>query len=222
VEIKPDDDAFSDKTVRAFQLFQHDKIFRVTGVLAIGDAVFLPESVRISKVTGELGGAAQAGAQVASATSDTPEVQTNLEPSQQGAIQPGDPARITLPGNRSATGTVDRLGKVARLSPGQDNAKPGAATIPAYIRLDDPDATRGLDQAPVRVDVTTAGVESALSVPVTALVGRSGGGFAVEVVRGDGRRELVAVKLGVFDTTAGQVQVDGELAEGDQVVVPSL
>jgi multidrug efflux pump subunit AcrA (membrane-fusion protein) len=72
------------------------------------------------------------------------------------------------------------------------------------------------------VDITTKGVKSALSVPVTALVGKSGGGFAVEVVRDGGRRELVAVELGLFDTTAGRVQVGGELAEGDQVVVPSL
>jgi hypothetical protein len=57
---------------------------------------------------------------------------------------------------------------------------------------------------------------------VTALVGKAGGGFAVEVVRDGGRRELVAVRLGLFDTTAGRVQVEGDLGAGDQVVVPSL
>ena len=72
------------------------------------------------------------------------------------------------------------------------------------------------------MDITTKGVENALSVPVTALVGKSGGGFAVEVVRDGGRRELVAVKLGLFDTTGGRVQVEGDLREGDHVVVPSL
>ena len=71
------------------------------------------------------------------------------------------------------------------------------------------------------MDITTKGVESALSVPVTALVGKSGGGFAVEVVRDGGRRELVAVKLGLFDTAGGRVEVEGELDEGDRVVVPS-
>jgi hypothetical protein len=71
------------------------------------------------------------------------------------------------------------------------------------------------------VDITTEGVADVLSVPVTALVGKSGGGFAVEVVRSDGRRELVAVKLGLFDTAGGRVEVEGELAEDDQVVVPA-
>ena len=242
VDIDPDYNAFTDKTVRAFQLLQHDKGLSVTGYLAIGDAIFLPESVRIAKVSGELGGSAQPtaqpggsaqpsaqpggsaqpGAQVLYATSDTLEVQVDLEASQQGEVKEGDPAQITLPGNKSVTGKVDRFGRVAQVPAGQNN-KASAATIPAYLSLDDPEAARGLDKAPVRVDVTTAGVESALSVPVTALVGKSGGGFAVEVVREGEPRELVTVKLGLFDTAGGRVEVvGGNLAEGDQVVVPSV
>jgi hypothetical protein len=72
------------------------------------------------------------------------------------------------------------------------------------------------------VDIATKGVQNALSVPVIALVGKSGGGFAVEAVRAGGRRELVAVELGLFDTVAGRVEVEGDLREGDDVVVPSL
>ena len=96
------------------------------------------------------------------------------------------------------------------------------ATVPAFISLDDPDAARGLASAPVQVDVMTKGVESALSVPVTALVGKSGGGLAVEVVQADGRRELVAVQVGVFDDAHGRVEVEGDLRQGEHVVVPSL
>ena len=118
----------------------------------------------------------------------------------------------------------DRLGRVAQVPVGQNGSarqQVAAATIPAYISLDDPAAVRGLDKAPVQVEITTRGVESALSVPVTAIVGRSGGGFAVEVVRAGGRRELVAVKPGLFDTAGGRVQVEGDLRVGDRVVVPS-
>jgi hypothetical protein len=177
--------------------------------------------VRIAKVTGELGGSAQPGAQVLSATSDTLEVQVNLDASQQGDVKQGSRAQITLPGNVSVTGKVDRLGTVAQVPAGQ-NQDAGAATIPAYIGLDDPAKAGGLDQAPVQVDITTTGVDNALSVPVTAIVGKSGGGFAVEVVRPGGQHELVAVELGLFDTAAGRVQVKGDLREGDEVVVPSL
>jgi hypothetical protein len=210
---------FTWRTERAVRRLQHHVGLDVTGKLAAGDAVFLPRAVRIAKVTGERGGSARPGAQVAQATSDTLAVQVDLDASQQGQVKQGDRARITLPGRRSVKARVARLGRVAS-SAGKDG-DPGTATIPASVRLDDPAKARRLDRAPVGVEITTRGVESALSVPVTALVGRSGGGFAVEVVRAAGRRELVAVELGLLDDTDGRVQVEGDLAEGDDVVVPS-
>jgi peptidoglycan hydrolase-like protein with peptidoglycan-binding domain len=215
----PRDRAFTRTTKGALEKLQHDRGSHATGALAVDDAIFLPRPVRIAKVTGELGGSARPGARVAQATSDTLDVRVDLEASQQGEVKQGDRARITLPGLRSVKGRVARLGRVAA-SGGKDDDV-GAATLPASIRLDDPEQARGLDRAPVQVDITTKGVASALSVPVTALVGRSGGGFAVEVVRDGGRRELVAVRLGLFDTADGRVQVEGDLAEGDPVVVPS-
>ena len=56
---------FTAKTEKALKELQHDKGFDVTGALELGDAVFLPEPVRIAKVTGELGGSARPGAPVA-------------------------------------------------------------------------------------------------------------------------------------------------------------
>jgi peptidoglycan hydrolase-like protein with peptidoglycan-binding domain len=220
VDIDPDDKDFTWQTAAALKKLQHDEGVDVTGKLALDNAVFLPASARIAKVAGEIGGSARPGAQVARATSDTLDVQVNLDASQQGEVRKGDRAQITLPGNTSVTGKVARLGRVARTAGKDDDA--GGATIPAYISLAEPKKARGLDKAPVQVDITTKGVASALSVPVTALVGKSGGGFGVEVVRSGGRRQLVAVKLGLFDTTDGRVEVEGDVREGDQVVVPSL
>jgi peptidoglycan hydrolase-like protein with peptidoglycan-binding domain len=217
-DIDPGSIDFTWETEKALEELQHDKGSDVTGELDIDDAVFLPRSVRIAKVTGDLGGPARPGAEVAQATSDTLEVQVDLDASQQGEVEKGARARITLPGNTSVKGRVDRLGSVARTA-GQNDV--GAATIPAYIALGDPGKARGLDRAPVQVDITTEGVASALSVPVTALVGKAGGGFAVEVVSDGGQRELVAVELGLFDTADGRVEVEGDLHEGDRVVVPS-
>jgi peptidoglycan hydrolase-like protein with peptidoglycan-binding domain len=219
--IDPDDTEFTSNTEHALEALQHGKGFDVAGTLAVGDAVFLPDTVLIANVAAKLGGPSQPGAAVFDATSDTLEVRVDLEASQQGQVQQGDSARITLPGNRSVTGKVDRLGRVAQVRPGPDN-NVGDATIPAFITLDDAGKAQGLDRAPVQVDITTEGVESALSVPVTAIVGKAGGGFAVEVVGDGGRRELVEVGLGLFDTTAGRVEVDGDVREGDRVVVPSL
>jgi hypothetical protein len=219
-QLDPSSDYYSAATAVALEKLQAKLGEAETGALQFGRAVFLPEPLRIVKVSGQFGGAASPGASVLSGTSDTPEVQVALDPSQQGEVVPGDVAQITLPGNTSVTGKVDRLGTVAQVPAAQNNSA-GQATIPAFISLDNPDKARGLDMAPVRVEITTKGVEDALSVPVTALVGKTGGGFAVEVVRAGGRRELVPVKLGLFDTAGGRVQVDGDLHEGDQVVVPS-
>src|SRR5688572_2679537 len=102
-------DVFTWKTKKALEKLQREKGFDVAGALDLDEAVFLPRSARIAKVTGELGGFAQPGRPVAQATSDTLEVQVDLEPSQQGEVKKGDRARITLPGNRSVKGRVDRL-----------------------------------------------------------------------------------------------------------------
>jgi peptidoglycan hydrolase-like protein with peptidoglycan-binding domain len=220
VDLDPGEDDFTSRTAKALRAFQRDKGFDATGDLAIGDAVFLAEPVRIAKVTGEPGGPARAGAPVLTATSGRLQVMVALDPAEQGDVRAGDRARITLPGNASVTGRVEGFGRVAEVEAGS-GAKPADATVPTYIGLDDPAAARGFDSAPVAVDITTTGVENALSVPVTALVGRSGSGFGVEVVRAGGRRELVAVELGLFDTTGGRVQVEGALHPGDDVVVPA-
>jgi peptidoglycan hydrolase-like protein with peptidoglycan-binding domain len=219
LRIDPGDDAFTSNTEQALKALQRRKGVGVTGELTTEDAVFLPEAVRIARVIGRLGGSAQPGAPVLSATSDKLYVRVNLEASQQGEVKKGDRAQITLPGNTVVTGRVTGFGQVAQAEQG---SQPTAATIPTFIELDQPAKAGGLDQAPVEVDITTKGVDNALSVPVTALVGKSGGGFAVEVVRGGGRRELVAVKLGLFDSAGGRVQVEGDLREGDSVVVPSI
>jgi multidrug efflux pump subunit AcrA (membrane-fusion protein) len=221
VHIEPTESDFTAKTEQALEVLQRSKGLAVTGALVSGDAVFLPEPVRIAKVSDEPGAPAQPGASILTATSDALQVQVNFEPSQQGQVKAGDRAQITLPGNTVVTGKVVGFGRVAEAPAGQGTGA-AEATIPTYITLDDPSKARGLDRAPVQVDITTAGVESALSVPVTSLVGKSGGGFAVEVVHAGGRRELVAVTVGLFDTGGGRVQVEGDLRAGDRVVVPSL
>jgi len=219
-QLDPSSHDFSSETASALEKLQSRLGENPTGSLALGQAVFLPEPVRVAAVTGELAGFARPGSKVLSATSETLEVHLALDPSHQGEVKPGDRAQITLPGNNSVAGKVDRLGRVAEV-PGGQSSGAATATIPAYISLHDPAKARGLDKAPVEVEIRTRGVESALSVPVTAIVGRSGGGFAVEVVRAGGRRELVTVKLGLFDSAGGRVQVAGDLRVGDRVVVPS-
>jgi hypothetical protein len=97
----------------------------------------------------------------------------------------------------------------------------GQATVQVTIRLANPRAAGGLDQAPVQVAITTQAHQRVLAVPISALLARPGGGYAVQLVAG-GDRRLVAVRTGLFDETAGLVEAQGAgLAEGATVEVPA-
>jgi hypothetical protein len=222
-ELDPRSDSFSSTTSYALGKLQEDRGLDWTGSLELGDAVFLPGPLRITKVTATLGTRAGAGAPVGEATSTRRRVDVDLETARASSVDVGDAAAITLPDNRTTTGVVSRVGTVA--SAGEE--EPGGsdssgATIPVAIELDRPRAVGKLDQAPVGVRITTGRVRDALSVPVTALVARAGGGYAVETVAADGRQELVPVRLGMFDPAGGQVQVKSPgLSAGQRVVVPS-
>jgi multidrug efflux pump subunit AcrA (membrane-fusion protein) len=181
--------------------------------------------VRVTTVPATLGGPLQAGHPVLQGTSTTRVVTIALAADQQSLVKVGDQVVITLPDNSTTPGKVTSVGTVATAS-SSSNGRGGNGSSPPTVTVEvqptDAAATGSLDEAPVKVEITTEVVDNALSVPVTALVGKSGGGFAVEVVRADGRRDLIAVKLGLFDSGGGRVQVEGDLHEGDQVVVPSL
>ncbi|MFI5893071.1 efflux RND transporter periplasmic adaptor subunit [Actinoplanes sp. NPDC051513] len=179
------------------------------------DAVVLPGPVRIAGVTAQLGGRAGPGSPLGSAVTTRREVEVKLSASQQAQVKAGNKATITLPDNKVTTGKVSRISTVAEMD------KEGNVTIPAYLTLDKPKDAGTLDAAEVRVQITTAGVKNALKVPVTALIGTDGGGFAVERVDAAGARQTVPVKLGMFDDSSGMVQVTGDLEAGDRVVVPS-
>jgi len=183
--------------------------------LKITDAVVLPGPVRIASVTAQLGGRAVPGSPLGAAVTTRREVTVPLNAAQQAQVKAGDRAQITLPDNRVAAGRVSRIGTVAT------TGKDGATTIPAYLTLAKPKEAGTLDAAPVGVRITTAGVKNVLIVPVTALVGAGDGGFAVDRVDAAGVRSTVPVKLGLFDDSAGMVQVSGDLRAGDRVVVPS-
>ena len=124
-------DEFTAKTKKSLKKLQRNTGANVTGRLELGEAVFLPDSVRIAKVAGELGGAARPGAPVLDATSDKLGVQVALDPSEQGSVKKGDSAQITLPGNTLLAGKVEGFGRVAQTA--AQDGKPTDATIPTCL-----------------------------------------------------------------------------------------
>lgn len=219
-ELDPDSDHFGWETAEGLERLQDRRGADVTGRLDLGQAVFLPGPLRIGKVTVRNGTAAAPGRPIMEASSNRREVIVRLDASQQSEVEKGAKAQITLPDNRTTSGVVSRIGTVAAATSDKDGSQP--ATLPIHITLEHPKDAGTLDQAPVQVQITTGGVEHALIVPVTALIGRAGGGYAVEVAAGaGGRTRVVPVTPGLFDHANGRVQVSGALTAGDRVVVPS-
>jgi hypothetical protein len=70
----------------------------------------------------------------------------------------------------------------------------------------------------VEVAFESSRVSGALAVPVQALLSLTEGGYALERRLDDGTTELVGVTIGAF--ADGWVEVQGEIAEGDEVVTP--
>jgi hypothetical protein len=220
-DLDPSSHHFGAATADALERLQHELGVDETGTLGLGQAVFAPGPLRISKTLATLGAPARPGAPVAQATKTRRQVRVDLDASEQSSVKVGDKAQITLPGNRITRGTVRRIGTVASAGSQSPAAGSSPTTIPVYISLAHPRAAGRLDQAPVQVQITTTGVDDALIVPVNALLARPGGGYAVETVDGRGAHHLVGVTLGLFDDADGVVQVSGRLSAGNRVVVPS-
>jgi hypothetical protein len=180
--------------------------------------VFKPEPLRVSQVTGSLGG--PAAGPVLAATSDRQVVTIPLDVSDQSEVTTGDAVSVTLPDGATTPGVVSSVGAVATTSSGSGQGQGPTTTITVTVALTDPRAAGTLDQAPVTVNITTATASDVLAVPVTALLAQSSGGYEVEVVGPGGTRRWVPVTAGpVFDDANGLAQVTGALTPGQRVVV---
>jgi hypothetical protein len=231
-------DYYSAETAYAVGQLQTKLGLTVTGTLPLGQAAFLPGPALVTGLgsTTSLGGQATAGSVVLTATSITPTVTIDLDPSLQSEVKDGDQVSITLPDGSITPGVVTQVGRVASTSSsgssssssGQSGSSSnssasgsGAATITVLVALTHPKAAGKLNQAPVTVTITTGSVSNALTVPVDALLAEPGGKYAVEVT-GPGGHHLVTVTPGMFDDAAGKVQVSGNLTPGQHVVVPGI
>jgi len=209
------DEHFTAATAAAVKRWQKARGLDQTGKFTTGmPAVFLPWAARVKTVNATVGGQAGPGGPVLEVTSDTHQVDVDLDVSQQSYVKAGDRVDIVLPDGRHTGGRISDVGRVAQTSgSGQDQT----TTIAVTVALDHPNAGGRLDQAPVDVYVTTQTRRGVLSVPVTALLALKEGGYAVETIDAAGQHHLVAVRLGVFSN--GMVEVSGSgLRAGAKVV----
>jgi peptidoglycan hydrolase-like protein with peptidoglycan-binding domain len=207
-----------------------------TGAVPLGQVVFLPGPIRVATVPATVGAPLPAGTAILTATSTRPQVAVALETALQQLVRPGDRVEVVLPDGKTTRGTVARVSRVATqpsTGSGQNGGQnegeggngsgsgSGQATVQVTVRLADPKAAGGLDQAPVQVAITTQAARGVLAVPINALLAQPGGGYAVALVEGATHRRIV-VRTGLFDEAAGLVEVHGAgLAEGMKVQVPA-
>jgi hypothetical protein len=228
---------FSGETGYALGLLQAHLGLTQTGTLPLGQAVFLPSAINVTGLGSGVvpGAAATSGSTVLTASSLTPVVTMDLDASLQTEVAVGDSVSVTLPDGAVTPGVISSVSTAASSTSSSSSSSssssgngqgPGssgsaAATITVVVSLTDPKVAGDLNQAPVQVTITTGSVSNVLIVPVDALLAQPGGSYAVEVT-GPGGHHLVRVTPGLFDDAAGTVQVTGDLAPGQHVVVPGI
>ncbi|GAA1281172.1 peptidoglycan-binding protein [Planotetraspora silvatica] len=201
---------FSLATYHAVRRWQHDAHLPVTGTVPLGQIAFLPVALRVTGHDAQLGAAT--GGPVLHGTSGVPIVSVPLDPAEVPSVKMGGLVLITLPDGTTRDGRVTAVSSVASTSQAQDG--PAQSSVPVTIRLSGR-VGNTLDQALVQVALTSEERKDVLAVPIVALLARPGGTFAVVVA---GR--LVPVQVGLFDETAGLVEVTG-VDEGMSVEVPA-
>lgn len=211
------DERFTSSTAAAVRRWQKAMGVEQTGVVELGQAVFLPGAIRVAEVKAEKGGSTGPGAPVLAATTTTRVVEVDLDAAKQSLVKVGDKVEVKLPGGRTTTGVIASVGSVAETKGQGENAK---QVIRVAVTLDDVGATGTLDKAPVRVGITSDSRKGVLAVPVNALLALAEGGYGVRVLDGTPSGRIVPVNTGLF--ARGLVEVSGDgLEEGMSVEVPA-
>ena len=171
--------------------------------------MFLPGTRRVATVN-----AGRGGVQLTT-TSTRRLVTVPLDTTAADVARVGQRVTIELPTDAKVRGTISSVGRVATAPKPNDPDAPtdANATITVKIRL--LSRKTALDQAPVTVRFERSRRRNALAIPVTALLARPGGGFAVQLA--DRSRRIVAVEPGLY--TSGNVEISGAgLREGQRVI----
>ncbi|MEV4283618.1 efflux RND transporter periplasmic adaptor subunit [Actinoplanes xinjiangensis] len=186
-----------------------------TGGLTLGSVVFLSGEMRVGATTASVGTGTGPDRSVLTGTTTRRVVTAQVTAERQNQLKPGDEVAVTLPGSVRAEGRVLRVGRVATAATDDDgNAR--QATVDVAMSIEVPSGSPDWDQAAVQISLATAVRDDVLTVPVSALMARPGGGYRVKLASG----AYADVKPGLFDEATGLVEVTGGVRAGDRVEVP--
>jgi peptidoglycan hydrolase-like protein with peptidoglycan-binding domain len=230
------DDEFTSSTTSAVSDWQDSLGLDVTGTVELGKSAKRPSTKRpngsdtsdsaspsvaddSADDSTASSGSSNPSTEVMTTSSERRVVTVDLDASNGDLVKRGTPARVELPDGKDVKGRVSSVGTVAASD--DSSAQDGSSsdpTIEVTIALPEGSHVTGLDQAPVTVELTDEVRRDVFVVPVEALLGTAGGGYAIEVAGADGRHQ-VPVEPGLF--ADGYVEVEGDgLREGLEVEVP--
>jgi peptidoglycan hydrolase-like protein with peptidoglycan-binding domain len=221
------DSHFSTPTYLAVRRWQAAAGLPVTGKVPLGQVVFLPQAIRVTGHSVELGAAVQPQAPVETGTTEQPVVIVQLPPADLLTTKVGDPVMVLLP-----DGHTQRQGRIVAISAaagssgssgaGNGSGDGGGGEPTAQISIAVDDTIQGfIEQAQVQVFITADLHAAVLAVPIVALRALPSGQYEVVVVDG-GLTRHVPVSVGLFDDIARLAEVSGPgLTEGLRVEVPS-
>ncbi|HEY8481723.1 MAG TPA: peptidoglycan-binding protein [Spirillospora sp.] len=212
------DSEYTAETAEAVREWQDDLGMEETGIVELGRVAYASGPVRIDSVDANLGEPVGPGKKVLGYTGTTKAVTVELDTSDRRMAKKGAAVEVTLPENETVKARIDEVTTV--IEQGERGEDP-TTKVEVTIWLDSGKAKKAAaPYALASVDVTfTAGErENVLTVPVSALVALSEGGFGVEVVKGS-TSSYVPVETGLF--ADGRVEISGPgITEGTVVGVP--
>jgi len=152
---------------------------------------------------------------VTTESSPTQTVSLQVSTSDQSLFTEGLAVQVEMADGTVVDGVVDTVGQTAkRVSQGPNSD----LYVDVTVAVTDAPET-GLVEGPVTVEVPSETYSAVTMVPVRALVALAEGGYAVQVREDDGTTTYIGVETGVFSD--GWVQVTGNVAPGDMVLVPA-
>lgn len=206
------DGVFDEATAEAIKQLQVATGADPDGFLSAAEVRFSSDAVRVNDVLIDVGSSVQPGSPVLNLASIEKIVVLDLPAVDQGVVAVGDAVTVELPDGTDTPATVTSVSETAQQVQGL------GTFFRIEISLDDPSVAINYEQAPVDVTVVSDSVEDVIAVPVSALLALREGGYAIEVVNGDGTTRLIPADPGFF--ADGFVEVEADVQPGDRVVVP--
>jgi peptidoglycan hydrolase-like protein with peptidoglycan-binding domain len=194
------DDVYTASTASAVRQWQKKLGRPRTGAVQPGDAVVSSGARRVAQLAAEVG--APASGVLLKWTGTGRVVTVALDISSADLVRPGAAATVELPDGARAAARISSVGA------------PTAKAVPVELTVGDSRKLGRYEVARVSVDLAAETRANALAVPITALVARPGGGYAVVVGTG-----YLPVKTGLFSDSYVEISGDG-VVEGLTVGVP--